>query len=108
MIRYHLDESVRPAVAVGLRSHGVDVTTTLDAGLLGAADEEQLAHALAEGRVLVTHDDDFLALADRAAEHAGICYCHQQKHSIGKLLQILLVVHECCTQQEMRGHVEFL
>ena len=27
-IRYHLDESVRTAIAVGLRSHAVDVTTT--------------------------------------------------------------------------------
>ncbi len=108
MIRYHLDESVRSAVAVGLRSHGVDVTTTADAGLIGATDEQQLAYALAEGRVLITHDDDFLALARRGADHAGICYCHQQKHPIGKLLQILLVVHECCTEEEMRGHVEFV
>ena len=60
MIRYHLDESVRTAIAVGLRSHGVDVTSTVEAGLLGAADEDQFAHALTEGRVIVTHDDGFL------------------------------------------------
>ena len=108
MIRYHLDESVRSAVAQGLRSHGVDVTTTVDAGLSGATDEEQLSYARAQQRVLVTHDDDFMALAARGGEHAGICYCHQQKHSIGNLLQILLVVHECCTPEEMCGHVEFL
>jgi hypothetical protein len=108
MIRYHLDESVRTAIAVGLRSHGVDVTTTVEAGLLGAADEDHIAYALTEGRVIVTHDDDFLALTSSGIEHSGICYCHQQKHSIGRLLQILLVVHACCTQEEMRGHVEFL
>ncbi len=108
MIRYHLDESVRAAVAVGLRSHGIDVTTTVEAGLLGATDEEQLAFTLTKGRVIVTHDDDFLALARRGTDHGGICYCHQQQHPIGKLLQILLVVHACCTPEEMRGHVEFL
>jgi predicted nuclease of predicted toxin-antitoxin system len=107
MFRFHLDESVRSAIAVGLRSHGVDVTTTVEAGLIGAADEEQLAYALATGRVVVTHDDDFLALARRGAEHAGICYCRQQKYSIGKLLQRLLVVRERCTADEMRSHVEF-
>ena len=108
MIRYHLDESVRTAIAVGLRSHGVDVTTTVEAGLLGAADEDHIAYALIEGRVIVTHDDDFPALARSGIEHSGICYCRQQKHSIGRLLQSLLVVSECCTQEEMRGHVEFL
>ncbi len=108
MIRYHLDESVRTAIAVGLRSHGVDVTSTVEAGLLGTADEDQIAYAFTEGRVIVTHDDDFLALTSSDIEHSGICYCHQQKHSIGRLLQILLVVHACCTQKEMRGHVEFL
>ena len=108
MIRYHLDESVRAAIAVGLRSHGVDVSTTVEAALLGAADEDHLAYALAEGRVIVTHHDDFLALAASGIEHSGICYCHQQRHSIGKLLRVLLVVHESCTREEMRGHVEFL
>ncbi len=69
MIRYHLDESVRTAIAVGLRSHGVDVTTTVEVGLLGAADEDHIAYALNEGRVIVTHDDDFVALAGGGIGH---------------------------------------
>ncbi len=108
MIRYHLDESVRTAIAVGLRSHGVDVTTTTEAFLLGSADEDQIAYALAHGRVIVTHDDDFLVLASSGIEHAGVCYCHQQKYAVGRLLQMLLLVHECCTPDQMRNHVEFL
>lgn len=35
-IRFHLDEHVDPAIADGLRRHGIDVTTTLDAGLVRA------------------------------------------------------------------------
>lgn len=108
MIRYHLDESVRTAIAVGLRSHGVDVSTTAEASLLGASDEAQIAYALTERRVIVTHDDDFLAFAKSGVEHSGICYCHQQRHSVGRLLQVLLLVSECCTEEEMRDHVEFL
>ena len=61
-IRYHLDEHVATAVAVGLRSRGVDVTTTVEAGLMRASDLDQLAYARAERRVLVTHDADFLRL----------------------------------------------
>jgi predicted nuclease of predicted toxin-antitoxin system len=107
MVRFHLDESVRRAIAAGLRSHGIDVITTAEAGLLGADDEGQLAYARAERRIIVTHDDDFLALAHNT-EHFGICYCHQQKYSVGQLVQALLIIHECCTADEMRGHVEFV
>ena len=35
-IRFHLDEHCDPAIAAGLRLHGVDVTTTADAGLISA------------------------------------------------------------------------
>jgi hypothetical protein len=38
-IRYHLDEHIARAVAVGLRSRGIDLTTTVDAGLTAADDE---------------------------------------------------------------------
>jgi hypothetical protein len=50
-IRYHLDESVHGAVALGLRHRGIDVTTAADAGLLGAADAAQLAYAASNLRV---------------------------------------------------------
>jgi uncharacterized protein with PIN domain len=64
-IRFHLDENVDPAIADGLRRRGVDVTTTQEAGLLRSSDEEQLAFVISEGRILVTHDEDFLARAKR-------------------------------------------
>jgi hypothetical protein len=44
-IRFHLDEDCSKAIAKALRRHGIDVTTTPEAGLLGARDEEQAPHA---------------------------------------------------------------
>lgn len=46
-IRLHLDENCPYAIAEGLRRRGIDVTTTSEAGLMGATDEEQTAYALA-------------------------------------------------------------
>src|SRR5438552_4830896 len=60
-IRFHLDEHCPTALAAGLRRRGVDVTTTPEAGLLHASDEEHLAFAQREVRVLFTQDEDFLA-----------------------------------------------
>jgi len=107
-IRFHLDEHIHPAIAAGLTSHGIDVTTTAEAGLLHATDEQHLAWALAEHRVIVTHDDDFLVRHAEGCNHAGIAYCHQGKHSIGELLQMLLLLHACFDADDMNQHVEFL
>lgn len=63
-IRFHLDENVHGAVGNGLRLRGIDVSTTQDAQLPGASDEEHLSFARSEHRVIVTHDDDFLRLHD--------------------------------------------
>jgi hypothetical protein len=108
MIRFHFDEHIPTAVALGLRRRGVDVTTTADAGLSGAADEEHVAFAVSEGRVIVTHDDDFLALHSRGIRHAGIAYCAQGSRSVGKLLRSLLLLRECLTPEEMEDRLEFL
>ena len=51
-IRFHLDEHVDHDIATGLRTRGIDVTTTADAGLLRAGDEEHMAFALPEKRVI--------------------------------------------------------
>ncbi len=107
-IRFHLDEHIATAVAVGLRAQGVSVTTTVDAGLAGVDDSEHIAFALAEGRVIFTHDDDFLRRAASGTQHAGICYCHQGKYSIGETLQSLLLVHGAYSAEEMANRVEWL
>jgi predicted nuclease of predicted toxin-antitoxin system len=78
VIRFHLDEHVDPAIAAGLRARGIDVTTTIEAGLESATDETHLQFALGEGRVIFTQDRDFLRLHAAGAPHAGITYCEQQ------------------------------
>lgn len=107
-IRFHLDENVDPAIAEGLRRRGVDVTTTQQVGLLRASDEKQLEFALAEERTLVTHDEDFLALAKQGTEHLGIAYCHPELRSIGQIIAALMLIRDCMTPDEMKNHVEFL
>lgn len=107
-IRYHLDEHIATAVAIGLRARGIDVTTTDEAGLRAADDDEQLAFAHAAGRVLVTHDADFLRMHDEGREHAGIVYSPQQHTKVGDLIRGLVLIHTVLTAAEMHNHVEFI
>lgn len=76
-MKLYLDEHIQPLLAHILTSRGIDCLTTQAAGNLSHSDEEQLAFATSQERVIVTCDrKDFLSLAQQwAAEnhtHAGI------------------------------------
>jgi predicted nuclease of predicted toxin-antitoxin system len=107
-VQYQLDEHISAAVAQGLVRRGIIAITTAAAGLLGVADEAQLAAARAAGRVLVTHDHDFLRLHDQGVPHAGIAYCQQGARSVGQMIARLALIWEILTAEEMVGRVEFL
>ena len=107
-IRFHLDEHVSIAIAAGLRRRNIDVTTSSDAGLIGADDLSHLEFAAAAGRVLVTQDDDFLRLHAKNTAHAGIVYSRQQTISVGEMLQRLILIYDLLAPEQMVGRVEFL
>lgn len=108
MLAFHLDEHMDHAIANGLRSRGIDVTTTGDAVLLGADDSAHLEFALRENRVIVTSDADFLAFARQSTQHAGIAYTPRGSRSIGHIVRSLCVISDCLEPAEMAGKVEFL
>jgi hypothetical protein len=108
LIRYHLDEHVDRAVAEGLHRRGINVTTTVEAALTGATDEQQLAFATANGRVCVTRDPDFLVLHSRGAIHAGIAYWHPKRLSVGQIVLDLTLLWRIATAEEVHGRVEYL
>jgi predicted nuclease of predicted toxin-antitoxin system len=62
------DENIHPGVIQGLRSRGRDVRTVAEEGLQGRDDPDILRRAHSQGRVVMTHDSDFGALAIRAGE----------------------------------------
>jgi hypothetical protein len=107
-MRFHLDENVPSAIAEGLRRRGISVTTTPEAGLLGAGDEKQLDFAHSDDRILVTSDTDFLRFHDQGISHAGIVYSPKGKRTIGELIRGLVMIAECLATEEMKNHVEFL
>jgi predicted nuclease of predicted toxin-antitoxin system len=107
-IRFHLDENVDPAIALGLRRYGINVTTTNEVGLRTQSDEAQLGFIQATQRILFTQDADFLIMASRRLDHPGIAYCKKGTRSIGEILETLVLIYEVLTPEEMMGRVEFL
>jgi len=84
------------------------VTTSQEAGLLGASDEEQLTHAHSEGRVLFTLDGDFVGIHRSGVEHSGIVFCRQNRHSWREVILRLVMIWEVYDAEDMKHKLEFL
>ncbi len=107
-IRFHLDENVDPAVAVGMTRRGADVTTTAEIGLGGSTDNEQIEYCIRDNRVIFTTDQDFLKLHVERPEHRGIVFAHQHRTGIGEAIRGLMLIWELLEPDEMAGRLEYL
>lgn len=113
-IRYHLDEDCQSSsLAAALRQHGVEVTTTTEAGIAGVDDEAQMRHAEERGHVIVTNNiADFTALHARwlaeGRHHAGIVVFPQQAYSIGETVRRLTHLRRTLSAEAMRDRLEWL
>ena len=96
-LRFYFDEDVSANVVANLRSREFDVTSSGEVDMLGQSDEEQLAFAISQKRVLVTHNrKDFELLHQQyLAEkrmHLGIIIAKRRfrdEHVVTKLLHLL-------------------
>jgi hypothetical protein len=76
------------AVANGLRVRGLDVTTSGEAGLLAARDEEQLAFG--------------------DARHSGIIYWTQRNRTLGQLIGSLATLSIDYNAEDLKDRVMYL
>jgi predicted nuclease of predicted toxin-antitoxin system len=67
-----------------------------------------VAFALAEKRVIVTSDEDFLVLASQGVEHARIAYYKQHTRTVKEVLRGLKLLCDDSSQEEMANLVRFL
>ena len=106
-MRFHLDENIATAIAEGLRRRGIDVTTTVEANLIGATDASHLEYAIRDQRVIVTQDTDFLRATATSRTHCGIVFITRSNHSFGDIIRHLLLINDSMSESEMYGSVEF-
>jgi cation transport regulator ChaC len=113
-IRLYFDEdSMWQALITALRARGIDVQTALEAMMIERVDEDHLAYATAQGRVLCSFNvGDFYRLHTRYMaqhqSHAGIVLARQQQYAVGEYMRRLLRLMAHLTAAEMHNRVEFL
>jgi hypothetical protein len=107
-VRFYLDENMPVAVAEQLQRRGIDAVTVRDLELLGESDINHLIRATTEGRVLCTHDVDYLDMAFAGVEHAGIIFGQQARHGVGDWVRFLELVHGVYTSEDMKNRLEYV
>jgi len=94
VLKAYADEHVVHAVVQALRTRGMDVVTVQDCGRRGVDDATLLVEALQQQRVLLTNDQDFLALAadcaGRGEVFAPIFFWPQQRRAVGEIVRRII------------------
>lgn len=109
--RLYLDEHLSPRLAGQLRRYGFDAISSHESGMLSKDDSQQLAHAAAERRALVTFNfSDFACLHEQymaeGKEHWGIVFSTEESFSI--LLHRLLRLLNSVFAEELQNHIRWL
>ena len=109
--RLHLDaDTAVRALERELLARGHDVTRTpTDWMPIDASDEAQLLRATARGRILFSFNiRDYMALAERYPQHAGILLAAQQSWALAGMIAALSRMLEETTAEQWVGQVRWL
>ena len=94
MLKGYADEHVVLALVEALRRRGMDVVRVQEQGREQADDADLLDEALADERVMLTNDADFLRLAaaraGRQEVFAPVFFWPQQQRSVGQLVRRII------------------
>jgi predicted nuclease of predicted toxin-antitoxin system len=111
-IPIYADVHVPAPVVDGVRARGVDVLTAQEDGQRAAPDADLLRRAAALGRVMVSQDEDMLALAtafqNTGTDFSGLIYAHQLRVTIGQSVNDLELICLAEDPPYMRNRVEWL
>jgi predicted nuclease of predicted toxin-antitoxin system len=111
VLRIYADECVGARIVEQLRRRGVDVVSAADERLLGDADHVHLARATQLGRVVLSADQDFLALTKELGAHRtsfpGLIFI-RPRQTIGDTVRSILLAVEVLDAADMVNHVEWV
>jgi Domain of unknown function (DUF5615) len=111
-IGLYMDVHVRSAVTNGLRQRGVDVLTAQEDGSSRLLDPPLLDRATELNRALFSQDDDLLKEASRrqavGEQFAGVIYVHQERLTVGQIIQDLELICKASEPADLQNRVEFL
>ena len=102
------DEHASYDIMDGISLRGIDAISVQQAGIRSAIDESILDLAIRLGRVIYTHDDDFLRIDATGVSHAGVIFHREKKYTVGRAVEELEIACKIFDMDEMRNRVHWL
>ena len=95
-LTFYFDTHIAKAVALQLRAKGVNVVRCEEVDMADASDEAHLQYATDNGYVMVSQDDDFLALDAQwqsdERQHAGIMKIPSEMQGRGQISHLVITL----------------
>ena len=105
-MRFIADENVARLPIRKLRQQGHDVLGVVEEGMAGATDEDIIAWALAEKRIIITHDKDFgQLLLNPAKQHGGVLLLRLRQPTPQNAFRAILRALSSLPESKFYGHV---
>ena len=114
MISLYFDEdSMDQDLVSGLRARNMDLTTASEENMIRRNDNDHLALATQQSRVLFTFNrGDFYKLhceyLAQGKHHAGMIVANQQQYPVGEVMRRILHLAAAKTSDDMKNRIEFL
>ena len=110
-LSFYFDENLQTALADALKTRGIDVLTTQEAGNISVEDIRQLAYATEKGRTILSYNKRDFALIHYqwmriGRPHAGIILSDQLP--IGVILRRIMKLYYSVNQADMKNRLEYL
>jgi predicted nuclease of predicted toxin-antitoxin system len=104
-MRFKLDENLGPSIQACLNRRGLDARSVMEEGLGGAEDQTVLRAATAEGRILITMDQDFgNVLLHSPDKTSGVAVLDPRGRASRSLLQSMVeALVTALEQHDIRG-----
>ena len=111
-VALYMDVHVPQAVTEQLLRRNVEVLTAIEDEAAELADDDLLDHCAGLGRLLVTFDVRFKAMAEdwqrSGRQFGGLVYAHPLRVSIGQLVKDLELIAKATERSEWLGIIEHL
>ncbi len=108
-MKIYADENIEYAIIEGLRRRKINVVAAVELGYRGKSDEFHLEKAGELEAVILTHDVDFLMMANMpGTKHRGIIFAHAKNVSAGECIRGVDLIVSVLTDRDMANHIEFL
>lgn len=111
-IGIYVDVHIPRQIVAGLKLRGIDVITAQEDGMEEAEDAALLDRSTELGRIIFTHDNDFLKeAADRFRNNGrfgGIAFAHQLNAPVGRCVDDLELIARTFNLADLDNRIEFI